>query len=774
MFRQKRLFCLIPFLLATAVFGLTEDEQLQFSNSLYLRKIYDVAHEEYGGFLKQYPMSKHADMALFRSGECLRLLEKGDDAVVVFDRLLKNYPKSTFRHNAGYRRAEILKESGRNAAAIDGFKSVIKGRPKKKMAATSLYFLADLLATEGQTLEAEVTFQQMINDYPDSDFQIFALLSLAGMKAQKPGQSKSALSLLGAAEKKAKTARMKAEVMFQKAEVYFRANDFKNSAAVYAELQKVYPKDQRAKEARLQTGWALHNAGRHAESVAQADTVLKDKGLTDKVVAEWLYLKANGLRQLKKFDEAVTVYAAVQVREKEGPYAQPAHYETALCYFKSERYEEAVAAAGHVGENHTLKKDLFWLLAESHQALGESTDAIRYYVPLANEFAGDDLARDSVYRLGHIYQQAERWKEAVKWYERLLKEYAKSPFAPKAAFARGYCLAMQERYPEAVSAWAELALVYPKAPEVEEGLYQQAMGEIRLQKDIGAMTTLTRLLKDFPKTAYQGDVHYWLGVLYGESKKTVESEKHLRLALGSVKNAAMLWDANYHLAVLLQGKGRFEEAAKILMTLLAGPGADRIPEGLLKWLADFELDQNRGPSAEAVATVLLKNAKDPAWLQIGRQRLGDALLLQKKHQESLNSYLEACKIDIQSEALIFASLGAADMYLRGGDPANATDYYRRTASLATSEAFLRERALAYMGTARSAKASGDVENAAKYFMSVAVLFDDKALVPEALYYASVLYRESGKDEAADSAAASLKTGFADSPWVKKLSEKQEN
>ena len=111
---------------------------------------------------------------------------------------------------------------------------------------------------------------------------------------------------------------------------------------------------------------------------------------------------------------------------------------------------------------------------------------------------------------------------------------------------------------------------------------------------------------------------------------------------------------------------------------------------------------------------------------------------------------------------------AADMYLEVGEAQQALEAYRAAAKLAASDSFLRERALSYMGTGRAALAGGDEENAAKYFMSVALLFNDKELVPEALYQASVLYGKAGNATAAKGAADELRRDYGDSVWAKKL------
>ena len=66
----------------------------------------------------------------------------------------------------------------------------------------------------------------------------------------------------------------------------------------------------------------------------------------------------------------------------------------------------------------------------------------------------------------------------------------------------------------------------------------------------------------------------------------------------------------------------------------------------------------------------------------------------------------------------------------------------------------------------------DEEAAAKYFMSVALLFNARELVPEALYRAGMLYNKTGNTTAATQALAELQADYADSPWAKKAANNE--
>jgi TolA-binding protein len=77
------------------------------------------------------------------------------------------------------------------------------------------------------------------------------------------------------------------------------------------------------------------------------------------------------------------------------------------------------------------------------------------------------------------------------------------------------------------------------------------------------------------------------------------------------------------------------------------------------------------------------------------------------------------------------------------------------------------RARAYVGLARTAKAVGNLDDAARYYMSVAILYEDNEMVPESLYEAAAIFRKKGDFTASDNAVRELKERYPNSEWTKK-------
>ena len=75
------------------------------------------------------------------------------------------------------------------------------------------------------------------------------------------------------------------------------------------------------------------------------------------------------------------------------------------------------------------------------------------------------------------------------------------------------------------------------------------------------------------------------------------------------------------------------------------------------------------------------------------------------------------------------------------------------------------RARSYFGLGQAAAARDRSEEAARYFMSVAVLYDDPELTPEALYRAAEAFQKLGRAGDRDKALAELRQRYPQSSWA---------
>jgi TolA-binding protein len=391
---------------------------------------------------------------------------------------------------------------------------------------------------------------------------------------------------------------------------------------------------------------------------------------------------------------------------------------------------------------------------------------------LTTEFPASALAADALYRLGHLIQKRGELRQAAEVFGQLAANYPKHELAPQALFAEASCFGRAKQNEDAVAAWARLIEKYPGSKFVEESLYQKGMVEVALRRDEQARSTLGELLKTFPGTRFLADAQFWLGVLLEEKGKLDDAERAFRKALESKPSPELMMKGQFRLGLVMQRQGKIDEAAKIFQALLETSFKMQFTPELLEWMAEYYLGRNQFVLADETADTLMARTATDTWKQIAWSIKGKAELGQGRQVMARQAFEKAVGIDIKGAAAAEARLKLGDLCLAAGEMAEAKAEYERAAGMAVADTLLSVRVHAYAGIAKALKAQGNLDGAARHFLSVAVLFDDPVLVPECLDEAAEAFAKAGRKDESDKVVKELLERYPDSVWAKKRQKSQ--
>jgi TolA-binding protein len=744
--------------------GLDVSERIQFADGLYARGMYDLTVPEYESVLKMCPTNACVDRVLFRLGESYRLTGRMENAETTYARLVQVCPESEFRGRAGYRLAEIALLGKRLDDAISALRSLLEANPTPDVKAASLYLVGETEQKQGRDAQAGKDFERLVKECPGSDFEVPGLLRLGELKARDEQTAGEALVLFETARKKAGSDRLSAESLFHLAELNFRRGEFARSADAYRDLMKSYPADDRARDAGLRAAWASHRVGRHADALGYLER-RKDVSVTN--LDEVVYLKANCLRQLEKNDDAVAAYRDLLARFPLSSFAVPSRFELAVTLHRAGQYALAIEEAKVLEAANERRKDVAWLLAECYAALKDHDHAVQYYRLIAKEFADSELAADATYRVGHHLQEQGQFAEAAKYFADTAARVPSNRLAAASLFGSAFCLMKMKEYPQAIRDLEVLLKRYPTCEWIEEATYQKAICEVRADRLKEARETLHHLVQTYPKSVFTPDAHYWMGVLREQEGAHADAEKEFRIVLESSAPDEMKREARLHLATVLQKAGSLDASADQLQPLLSTSIRVKIPPQLLEWLAEYRLARKEWELASAGARTLAEISPDPAWQQLGWTLDGRIQEGQGQGAAAAKSYLQALGLEARTPAASLAALRMGELARAANRTAEAAKYYEKAAQLASTDDLLETRARAYYGMAQSAMQTGDYEKAARLFMSVAILFDDRELVPESLWNAQQAFLLLQRPGDAEKAVRELKQRYPDSRWAGK-------
>ncbi|OGV44487.1 MAG: hypothetical protein A2X46_01495 [Lentisphaerae bacterium GWF2_57_35] len=747
--------------LALSSLAMSADEQMQFADGIFSRGMYDMAIPEYLNLLRDFPSYAKNDVALFRLAESYRHTGNKGGADRFYRRVVTEHPASAYRFRSEFRRAELFVSGGQYLEAVSLFRALIAAQPPADIMASAQYYLGYCLDKLRIQEEAEKAFLTVIEKYPESPFASYACLALAEIYHRVGGRESSLRELYEKALEKPASARVGAEAVYQTAELAFRERDYPRSAEFYEQLMSRYPDDYRVQEAALRAAWSYHNAGHFSEGLDLARKHLAQK---PQHADEWLYLKANCERQLNQRDEALRTYAELLTQYPQSSSCAMASYEQALLYFQAKRFDEVAARADKLKPAPEVAEDFAWMVAESFMELGKNAQAQTRYEAFLKQFPQSERAASAWYRLAELSRTRGDYARASECYRQVVQDHPANELAPEALFASAWCRSRKDEPAEAIKDWDRLIAGYPGHAREEEAYFQKALTEYKSGRAKESAATFGKLLGIYPDSPYASQVQYWLGVIYEEAGETEKAEKALQASLKLGPSTSEVAIVKYRLAAVLQKRGQMDASAGVLQGLLEEGARADMPPALLEWLARHWLEQKTFDKAIRSAETLAKSSSDADWKQIGWCLAGKGQLEGGNDAEARKAFEEALKQPAKTGEGAEAALYLADIDRRANRLDAAQTYYQQAADMSSAGELLDIRAKSYYGLGQVAGLRREWDQAARYYMSVAVLFDDPTLVPECLFRAAEAFKQLGREKDRLKTLEELKSRYPDSEW----------
>jgi TolA-binding protein len=305
-----------------------EQNQLNYANGLFGRKLYDLAVPEYEKFLGLYPNSSDRATALFYMGQSYRALNRTTAARTSFQTVLRDFPDGELGGPASYGLAEIFFNEKDYASALPLFHRAAAKVNASALALSARYFEARCLENLERKDEARAVYQQVIETKNPNPFRDDSRLA-AGSIFLAAGRKSDALKQFEALAGETSKAPLKAEATVRAGLVALDlAQDEKGKPdkAMTAKATALLQKGRTLPEAGRWSGIAAvgllrleYQAGQYAQAVADYQRS-KDQ-VPEEVRPEMMLLAGNSQRQLGHFKEAQTIYQQIVQQYPDDPAA---------------------------------------------------------------------------------------------------------------------------------------------------------------------------------------------------------------------------------------------------------------------------------------------------------------------------------------------------------------------------------------------------------------------------------------------------------------------
>jgi TolA-binding protein len=719
------------------------------ANAFYGQKMHDLAVPKYQEFLATAPRGIDRQAAWFRLGECRRAEKRTAEAAAAYRQLLSEFNSGEFLGPAAYRLGEIQFGGRDFDGAAASFRLAAHHVRDAKLRLAAKFFEGRALEAANRTAEALSAYREVAAQKENNPYRERAVFDLAEADA-RAGLTDSALrQLRGLAE----TAQNPV---------------IRTSAAVKAGLLAIDQRDFETARPLLEMGAANQELA-NWRAAAQAGLVRLEyesenypaaAKLADEILPllpagaqpDVLLLAANARRQMGEQARALALYDRLVVDYPGSTAARDAgfHRLVSLVAQQDPRSLAQIEAflQSSSSEDQRAKAEL--LKAELLFGQDRFAEAAELYRKASTARGTERYRPDALYKLAWCQLQAKAYDDAVEVLTRFLLQYPRHPLAGSAYAQRAVA---QLETGDQVAALADFEAVidrYRDAKEREDAMTQRALLLGNLQRPAEMAAGFERLLAEYPGTKAGAQAHFWIG--YAAS----DAGQH-REAIAPLEKARELDPGKYGeratLRLLLSHYQRQDRAATGREAKTLGP--EKAPAEVREWLGMTALDAgDHATAAEFLAPLAgLDGATPELRMSLAQAQLGAG------QNEAARATLDNLLPKVHEPRVkARAHLIMADVLIALRDGAAAKAQAEEAQRLQPEG---RLNAEARLANGRALFAQDKFDDAARAFMAVALLYDEKDLTPQALVLAEQAYRRADNTGDADRAREELQRRYPD-------------
>lgn len=730
--------------------------QLDFANSFYARKLYDMAAPEYERYLGIYLNAPDRQMALFRLGESYRAIGNLNASREAYSTLLSTFTSGEFIGPASYRLADLYFQEKNFDVALPLFRRASVRVKDPAVVLSAKFYTARCLEFLRNNIEARLIYEQLVASREPTPYRDASRYSLAQIFS-KTNRKADALQQLNAIVKETSNPQLRAEAAVKAGLLEIDLGKREEAAADLnkaLEMPEIGPWRQVAQVGLLRV---LYDAGKYKELLDAYET--SPNNFPADIKPEVTLLAANSSRQLGKQDVAQRLYEQV-IRENPGTtYAREAAYERLVSLYTLDDPNLIKEADAYLADDANTEKreQVILLKAESLYKRQDFAGAAPIYASLDRANLPRAFKADALFKLGWCSMQTQDTERAIKAFTDFIQMYPSDKLVPTALAQRAVAYQQSKKFPAAIKDFNELIARYPKAKERSFALQQKALTLGQQQDNAGMSAAFQLLLKEDPQSPAAAQANYWIGWSAFETKDyknavaPLEAARKLDKEQFFERATLRIMLSHYYLE-------ERDPLAKEVDLYTDGGGKGKVPVEVLRWLGiQFLNDKNYESSEKYLAALTAREGEFTVddWLNLGRSQLQGRKFAEA--EKAFQTYLDAAKQPF-ARATGLLALGQAQLGLKefGAAQKSADD-----ACSLQPEGRLNAEGRTLSGDI--AMAGGEYEKAAKLFLSVSVVFDDPAITPQAMEKACQAYKMAGNETDAAKILNKLQSKYPEFP-----------
>ncbi len=372
----------------------------------------------------------------FARGQILERLQKGEEALAMYDLVIDQCPKAKempYALAAAARERQRRKEHER---AVALWERLLREFPKFPELDAALYDCAWALSDLGKMAESSQAFERLRREFPQSSFWPDATFRLA-QRAFADKQYGRARELASEVIDGKAGPEIRENALFLLGQIAAKEEKWQEAFDAFASLVKQFPSGSLRLLAEYGAAEALFRQGKAEEALSRFQKLTAESSSRDKKLSAVALLRqAQVLARQEQWDEAFSL--ALQVESFPGFEEQyEADYIVGRCFARRaefekarERYKRVIASPG--GRKTLTAANAQLMIAETYFHQKNYESALREYLKTEILYAFPEVQAAALLQAGKCHEALGEWKQAAECYARLVERYRETAFAKEA------------------------------------------------------------------------------------------------------------------------------------------------------------------------------------------------------------------------------------------------------------------------------------------------------------------------------------------------------
>lgn len=714
-----------------------EEVQLDAANGFFNRQFYELAIAEYKKYLEWFPTGSAVEESMYRIAESYHELGKLEASKSQYQAVQKAFPKGNYFARCNFRIGEMLWNDQKYAEALPRFIEAANRAESRQTRLTAKFYQARTLLLLNERLNAVPVFQELVKEEQNNPYRGFALIEL-GKALEAEDKPDEALVFYSKVLQSDASNLLKSEATLKAGSIQMKQHSWPESISLFEKLIQMDCPEEWKSYAKLQlirANYQINNYSMVLKIITQSRSNLSSEAYEEVDLTE-----AHSLKLLKRYRDAATKYSEFIQKYPQSKAGESAAQERLLCLYQLNDDSWDAEAARFLSQypNSKSSSRFYYLRANLAFSKNDFANAYQHFGKIKLSEMDRDRAAEILYKQAHSLVQMGQTDSAIAAWNKFVTTFPKHSLVPNALYQQAITCEAAKKPDEALRAYLRITKEYPESSQRENAIYRSALifGEMKHYADM--RSGFQTLIHDYPSTTFKTAAQYWTGWTLYEEKRFVDA---VPLLLQARKNDPEAYAAPATSRIILSYY-YLKDREQLIKELEAQPANSKPPSPeMYDWIARESFKVKDYQTSEKYFRKLLAHPDGKEWIQASKWDLANVLAIQNKWKDAVDVWEDYLGRYKDPSSIIATKLKLT----RGYTALKVFDKAQETAEEVLKlqpEGKNNAEARFLLGELMSAQDKNI--DAGKYYLSVAVLYDDADLTPRSLKKAIDSFQAAGE------------------------------